>query len=346
MQAVRLEQRLDSLRIALSGKIAYQQKQPTMRVMLSVLLVATGISFATPLAAQSDPCLRRIVAASVVGTHGAIFSDLTAANFEASVHHQPLRIVSVTRDESPRRILVALDASGSMHDGWKGNIALVRGLLASLRPDDEMGLVVFSDHILDSVQLMRERGPLSVELARLSESSAARPKGLTALWDSLAGAAEQFNTPQFGDSILVFSDGDDNRSHVTESKLESILMEKGIRVFGLALPPGNWGMEIREPRSKGQSRQPEIYTGGYSVYFMSPARMDASLPVAADASGRQTVVATAQFELHMILTVEKVEIELPERIQKPEDWTLSVHGLSDPRLRVAYPHTLGVCRAE
>jgi len=304
-----------------------------------------GLSCATAVMAQKDACLRRVIAASVVGTHGAIFSDLTAANFGASIQHKPVRIVSVTRDESPRRVIVALDASGSMHDNWKGNIALARGLLESLRLDDEMGLVTFSDHIQDTVVLTRERGPLSVEFAKLSESPQASPKGLTALWDSLAAISEQFGAPQFGDSIFMLSDGQDNRSHLAESKVESMMIDKGIRVFGLALPPDNWGHEIREPRPEGQPGAPEINTGGFGVFFSSPPRVDASLPLAADASGRQTVVATARFQLHMIQTVERVEIQLPEKIEKPEQWALSVHGVSDPRLRVVYPHTLGVCNA-
>jgi hypothetical protein len=316
-----------------------------VRGLLSVLLMMTGLSCATGVTAQNHACLRRVIAVSVVGTHGAIFSDLTAANFEASIHHKPLRIVSVMQDGSPRRVIVALDASGSMHDNWKGNIALARGLLESLRPDDEMGLVIFSDHILETVPPTRERGPLSVELAKLRESPEASPKGLTALWDSLAAMSEQFGSPQFGDSIFALTDGGDNRSHVAESKVENMLIERGIRVFRLTLPPDNWGREIREPRSEGQPGTPEVNTGGFGVSFSSPPRVDASLPIAADPSGRQTVVATAQFQLHMIQTVEKVEIELPEPIEKPEQWTLSVHGVSDPRLRVAYPRTLDVCRA-
>jgi hypothetical protein len=315
-----------------------------MRAFLSVLLAMTGLSFAARATAQSDPCLRRVVAASVAGTHGAIYSDLTVANFQASLHHEPVRIVSVTRDESPRRILVALDASGSMHDRWKGNIALARDLLDWLRPDDEMGSVVFSDHILDSVRLTKERGPLSVEFARLSESAAAGPKGLTALWDSLTEAAEQFGTPQFGDSIFVFSDGDDNHSHDTESKLESMLIEKGIRVFRLALSPDRWGYQLREPRPEGQPGEPEVNTGGFGVSFSSPPRVDARLPVTADASGRQTVVAVVQFQLHMIQTVERVEIELPRQVQKLEEWTLDVRGVGDPRAFVTYPHMLEACR--
>jgi VWA domain containing CoxE-like protein len=305
-----------------------------------------GLSCATGVMAQKDACLRRVIAASVVGTHGAIFSDLTPANFEASIRHMPVRIVSVIRDESPRRVVVALDASGSMHDNWKSNIALARSLLESFRPGDEMGLVTFSDHVLDTVPLTRERGPLSVEFAKLSESPEDSPKGLTALWDTLASISDQFGAPQFGDSIFMLSDGQDNRSHITESKVESMMIGKGVRVFGLALPPDNWGREIREPRPEGQPGAPEINTGGFGVFFSSPPRADESLPIAADASGRQTVVATARFQLHMIQTVEKVEIELPEQIERPEQWTLSVHGVSDPRIRVAYPHTLGVCSAQ
>jgi VWA domain containing CoxE-like protein len=316
-----------------------------VRRLLSVLIVIAGLSCATRVRAQEDACLRRVIAASVIGTRGAVFSDLTAANFEASIHHKPVRIVSVIRDESPRRVIVALDAGGSMHDNWKGNIALARSLMESSRPDDEMGLVTFSDRVLDIVPLTRERGPLSVEFAQLSESAEYSPKGLTAVWDALASISEQFGHPQFGDSIFMLSDGQDNRSRIAESKVESMMIGKGIRVFGLALPPGNWGREIREPRAEGQPAAPEINTGGFGVFFSSPPRVDESLPIAADASGRQTVVATARFQLHMIQTVEKIDIELPQRIERPEQWTLSVHGVSDPRLRVVYPHTLRVCSA-
>jgi hypothetical protein len=304
-----------------------------------VLFVTGGFFCATRIAAQTDPCLRRVVPVNVVGSHGAIFSDLTIDNFEASLHHKPVKIVSVTRDDAPRRIVVALDESGSMHQNWNDSVQVARFLLASMRNDDWMGIVTFSDKIHDDVPLTQERGSLNVELERLRASPEVKPKGGTAIWDTLVVISAQFGAPRMGDSIFLVSDGGDNLSDVSESKAEKLLMERGIRLFALLPKAERGGPSPQESGRAASLTEPVVNTGGYGLnllYFPPKTKGDAAVK-------SDSVETALRMEIRQIQTFERVEIELPERIQKPQEWKLKAKGLSDAPTFVAYPHTLAAC---
>src|SRR2546426_10477181 len=63
--------------------------------------------------AQETPCLRRTVMARVM-LAGHPVASVSTSSFKGEVRRKPGRILSAARDESPRRIEVLRDASGSM----------------------------------------------------------------------------------------------------------------------------------------------------------------------------------------------------------------------------------------
>src|SRR6202050_5851279 len=83
-----------------------------MAIVFVAMLFVTG-----SLLAQTDPCLRRIVPINVMDDRGQLVTGLTENNFMGSIHHQPVRIVSLRPDGTARRVVIVLDASGSMTDG-------------------------------------------------------------------------------------------------------------------------------------------------------------------------------------------------------------------------------------
>ena len=79
--------------------------------------------------AQQDHCLNRTIAVNVLSEDVHVVEGLSAKNFRGKVHGHPVEIVSVNRDSGPRRIVIVLDASGSMRDFWRSETSAAEGLL-------------------------------------------------------------------------------------------------------------------------------------------------------------------------------------------------------------------------
>ena len=90
------------------------------------------------------------------------------------------------------------------------------------------------------------------------------PNGKTALFDSIDQAVSLFGTPQIGDTIYVVSDGGDNRSRISFSKLKERLASYGVRVFVFPLPIGQFPTTEEQ---YGEDRMEELaeFSGGYVI---------------------------------------------------------------------------------
>src|ERR1700728_4423285 len=109
-----------------------------MVVAFITVLFVTGSQLA-----QTDPCARRSVPVNVVDDRGQPVAGLTENNFTGSVRHQPVKIVSVRPDGKARRVLIVLDASGSMIDEkpiWHLYLAVGHNLIAPIPEGTLVGL--------------------------------------------------------------------------------------------------------------------------------------------------------------------------------------------------------------
>jgi len=97
----------------------------TVVLRLSILLCLAG-----GLRAQEPPCLQRTAVANVLTEAGQQVADVPASSFRGTFRGKPVRVVSATRDLGPRRIVVLLDASGSM--GQPGKWELARGAVREI----------------------------------------------------------------------------------------------------------------------------------------------------------------------------------------------------------------------
>lgn len=91
------------------------------------------------------------------------------------------------------------------------------------------------------------------------------PQGRTALFDSVDQALSLFCTPQPGDAIYVVSDGGDNRSRVSFSKLKEKLVSHGVRVFVFALPVEQFRTTSEEHYSEDRMEGLAEFSGGYVI---------------------------------------------------------------------------------
>jgi Mg-chelatase subunit ChlD len=299
---------------------------------------------ATPLCGQSDPCLHRTVPVNVLTAKGETVTGLTPENFKASFHRKPVKIVSVTEDKGPRRVLIVLDSSGSMiahRREWQVYVGVARDLTRLLPPDGSIGLVVFTSKIEKYIPLTRDRAEIQKELAWL-QAGTEKFEGKTSLWDTVSVASSEFDAPQEGDAIYAITDGGDNTSKTRLNQLREILSEKRIRLFMFSkqtLPDEDISTEhvgLMNIQDLADS------TGGHAVRIHPNAQED--VPKLTDKSGKATPEgALVLRQFGEIFTFNRVEIELPERFEKSQEWSLDTKGLTAHDLLLTYPRRLAGC---
>ncbi|MGH9482927.1 MAG: vWA domain-containing protein [Terriglobales bacterium] len=145
------------------------------------------------------------------------------------------RVVSLVA-ASPARVLLMIDASGSMNYGhrWPAARDEVRALLAAAPAGVEVGLAAFNDE----VRFVTGLAPPPDLMAPVDREFARRPRGGSAIYDAIAAALPNRGSSllRAGDAIVVLSDGDDNASRFTLQQIVTLVQRSGLRVFLLGNP--------------------------------------------------------------------------------------------------------------
>jgi hypothetical protein len=325
-------------------------------VMLALLLIAALIA-GKSVSAQSDGCLHRAIPVNVLTEQGEMVTGLTPMNFKASLDRKPVKFISVAPDQSPQRAVIAIDASASMTEdraAWQFSLDVARDFVAGLPAGTEAGLAVFSTRVLTLIPPATDRRKLNDELARLKAEKQPAPKkeGKTALWDSLSDAAFHSIPLHDDDLLYVFTDGDDTVSKMEFKTFRSTLSEKQIRLFAFTaeaqvaagIGPQTGAFVI--PTNGLQNLQDLAdSTGGYALH-VSRDPLVGNLPVRVDKSGQPTAQGKLlHLQFQQAYSFNRVQVELPVPIKKPQEWYLNIRGLTGHNLAVVYPRRLASCAA-
>ena len=168
-------------------------------------------------------------------------TGLTAANFRVRVQGHPATVLNISNNISPRRIVLLLDASGSMLDSesalWKPALNIAKTLAQRLPPQDSVAFIAFASQVERRVDFTSDPKPILQELDDLQPGAKVIPKNMrkAALWDSVLEALRLFGSPRVGDSIYVITDGFDTNSHSDGGEVEKALLAAGVRLFALGL---------------------------------------------------------------------------------------------------------------
>ena len=186
--------------------------------------------------AQATPCLKRTVEANVVGYAGGTRPAFIASNFRGQFRDKPIKILSADLDTKPRRIVLLLDASGSMvgpsNEGkWKIALSVARDAVEKLPTQHSLALVVFAEKLVLSVGSEQSRQANLQHLSKLEPGEKALPKGSrrTALWVALQEGLYVLGSPQRGDVLYAITDGGDNASRARLKEVERALLGAGVR---------------------------------------------------------------------------------------------------------------------
>ena len=302
--------------------------------------------------AQETPCLRRTVMASVM-LAGQPVASVSTSSFKGEFRGKPVRILSATRDVGPRRIVVLLDASGSMVGLTKGKWDLVlraaSDVAAHAPPDSSVALLVFNDKVKQKVDF--SAGPQAV-LERIAQVREGRtpdrlPAGRTPLRDAVLEGLKLLKPATPGDVIYVITDGGDNASKSSPVAVEEALVSAGIRLFSFLVVdyPGH-RIAPEEESARHDFLQLVQATGGTTLGLSGTPWSDLQYP--AKEKDRLALKAATEGLYLQMAQFYRLEVDLPEPVTKPRRWKLEMvneRGAKMKEWQVAYQATLLPCKS-
>lgn len=296
------------------------------RKLILLLVVFLLFSWASPLHPQEAPCTTRTVIASVFDKQGNPVPGLTARNFRGKFRGKLVEILSATLDTRPRRIVLLLDASGSMGppgEKWAATKLMSAHFVRLASSQSSVALIVFSNTILQKVGLNQDRVILLKTVAHLKDEGdgSLSPYGKTALYDAIVAGLAELGPTHLGDVIYTITDTGDNRSTAKPSKVERDLVSAGVRLFVLGtfdqLPRGRTPEEAEGPHQLARIVET---TGGGSLALVAPYPNRFWRGEKERQSSLQGAFALYQ----QMQRFYRLEIRLPSEVDKPREWKLEV----------------------
>jgi hypothetical protein len=295
---------------------------------------------------QGGPdCRQPTVIASLIDHQGVVPTDLTSDNFRVTFEGRLTKPLSAIFTKAPRRVVVLLDVSGSMSGKWQVARAAAWDLVAALLPGSRASLMTFSEkaeiETALSPDLKAIQDWLTHEAARGFESF----HGRTALYAAVQAAVALLEPIEPGDAIYVITDGGENASRMSESKVEDALRSKGVRLFGLIIPSRFFAQEgVGRLEFADLSKQ----SGGF-VETLSLSDSEFREPAVYDERMQDQVWLRSRRLGLEIEAFYSLTLKLPDNPVKAKPLDINVvdgRGRSRKDLLRAYPHKLSACRVE
>jgi len=173
--------------------------------------------------------MERTVIVTARGDSGKALSyTLQAADLRGKINDKPMQILAATKPANPRRVVLVLDASGSMAGKWLRLVEFGAEIVHESPSSTEFALVIFADKELRRVEFGKTGPEMITEIMSFKNVN---PSGKTPLRDAIWEAVSMFQPNREGDTIVVVSDGGDNQSKVSPRRLREAMWSRGIRVM-------------------------------------------------------------------------------------------------------------------
>ncbi len=279
--------------------------------------------------ASDESCLRRSVSVTVADRNWAPVPGLQPADFRAEFRGKPINILSVIPDNGPHRIVIILDASGSIGQPpttmpGQNNWPLERQMashLVEIRPrETTFALLIFNDKVIDQIDF--SQGPEAVveklrQIGADSNYQKAHVKGRTALWDTVLVGLGLLHDPTSADAVYLITDGGEDASRATSTDVRRRLAPSSSRVF-VSLMVSSAGNRNRTPKElNGPEEMSKIAhaTGGA---IFGPVAQGSAGPVLllADSNQNLTISTGLRNFYQTMLGGYRMEIELPSLVDE------------------------------
>jgi len=206
------------------------------RFLTFVIFAAVAVAIVSPAASVTQtPQFRAGV--DVVELNVAVIdgkkpvADLKAADFEVLDNGVKQPILSVTREVLPIDVTMVVDVSESVNEPLLRSIlSAVNRIRERLKPEDRVSLLTFNHRVTERVELLPPPAVRAVDIGR--------PAGQTSLNDAIGVALAQKHASDRRQMIIVFTDGFDSSSLLTEDDVYEIAGRSPASVFPVARESG------------------------------------------------------------------------------------------------------------
>lgn len=159
---------------------------------------------------------------------------LSAADFVLTDSGVAQRVDSASLETLPLSVFLVLDVSGSVAGEKLRHLTEAsRALLAALRPGDRVSLVTFADRVTVRVPLTADAAAARAALDGLAAT------GPTSLRDATYAALQLAPADRTRPVILVFSDGRDTASWLSQADVLGAVRRSGVVIHAVELIDGD-----------------------------------------------------------------------------------------------------------
>jgi VWFA-related protein len=207
--------------------------------------------------APPPPPVRPTLEFTVTDTAGE-YVEISANDLVVSENGIEQKVDTFHEAVTPVSIVLALDASGSMRKSAEAVAAAAKTFVESLRPEDNLELLFFSDGVLVAHDFTTNRQP------SLDAITAYHPVGGTALFDALGGAFAALKRVEGRRAVVVMTDGrDENNAGTAPGSRQTLaqILDLAREIDATVLPIG-LGTNLDRP---GLERLAEI-SGGVASF--------------------------------------------------------------------------------
>lgn len=309
-----------------------------------LFMLALGTSYLT---AAAQNCEVSVPATVVDAKSGTFVPSITPGMLHARVKKDFIPVTAADRIKS-FRVLLLVDASGSMAFDVGGFPSYKKRTGEAIRKalDQEfpqlpagvqVGFGVFNQRVAFGNEFTSDSARLHTLITETNARLKKLGEGRTALFDALHQSLDQFGSIQPGDTVLMLTDGGDNKSEVSDKAVEREFAQKGARIFVLLVKDTPSTPE--EVAGPGIMYEVAERTGGavYAIRAGLPLWDDKekALPEKRDLD---------QFWSEQVLSAYLLRFTIPA-VRKEQKWLLSIDPAANGRKKMAagYPSRVGPC---
>jgi Ca-activated chloride channel family protein len=198
------------------------------------------------------------VTVTVTNDRGEFVAGLPQSAFHVMEDGKPQTITYFASEDVPLELIVAVDISGSMAPVMPKLREAVKAFLGAVPAENRLSLLGFNDSVFALT-----RRPTDPPEERMRAVDRLAPWGATALYDVIVRGIDMLGTRSGRKALVVFSDGEDQGSHVTLDQVEQRLQASDVTLYMIGQ-----GRGLSVERLKKIMERLSMPTGG-RVFAMS-----------------------------------------------------------------------------